>query len=119
MCTPASINTRHCTPRAAECAGNQGAFEAYHDLLFVHAESLSVQSFATIARDTKVPDLKLFAACAAAAEDVPGIERDIRAARDVGGWGTPTVIVNGIRLIGGPRFEVLDSVVRAELRKTR
>jgi protein-disulfide isomerase len=48
--------------RAAECAGEQGRFEAMHDRLFESQDQLGVKSWLEFATDSGVPDLKAFEA---------------------------------------------------------
>jgi protein-disulfide isomerase len=73
--------------RAAECAGAQGKFEAYHDLLYEKQDSLGLKSFDSFARDAGVADLTVFATCDTATLPVAVIARDSAAARRIGGRG--------------------------------
>ncbi|HEU4990430.1 MAG TPA: thioredoxin domain-containing protein [Gemmatimonadaceae bacterium] len=88
--------------KAAECAAQQGKFQAYHDLLYEHQDSLGLISFDAFAGRAEVPDLATFKACNDDSRPVKRIDADIAAALQVGGQGTPTVIVNGVRLASIP-----------------
>ena len=88
--------------RAAECAGQQGRFQPYHDLLYARQDSLGLISFAEFAGRAHVPDLPRFTRCNSSSALVPVIEADVAEALRLGGPGTPTVIVNGVRLGGVP-----------------
>jgi protein-disulfide isomerase len=82
--------------RAAECAAEQGRFEAYHDKIFENAESLKGVSFRNLAVEAGVPDLKKFSACAARTDPVKQIEDDRGIAfGTLQITGTPTVLLNG------------------------
>lgn len=86
--------------RAAECAGDQGRFWEFHEFLYTEDDWLG-DAFREFAIASDVHDLTTFEECLAAQGDVPRIERDIRAARALNSFGTPTIIVNGT-LLGSP-----------------
>jgi predicted DsbA family dithiol-disulfide isomerase len=98
--------------RAAECAAAQGRFTAFHDLVFDQQDQLGLRTFQQFAEDAGVQDLVAFEACYRDQQPVPTIERDIQVARNLGGIGTPTVIVNGWLLRGGVPPQLLDSLAR-------
>jgi protein-disulfide isomerase len=101
--------------RAAECAGAQGRFLQYHDLEYDRQDSLGLLPFGELARRAGVPSLSAFQACNRTAGPVPAIEQDIVAAKSVGGNGTPTLAINGRRLIGVPDSAGFEQLVRHEL----
>lgn len=101
--------------RAAECAGRQDRFEAFHDLVFAKQDSLGLKTFTEFARESGVPDLVAFRSCNAAVEPVPAIEADIVAAERLGGGGTPTVVINGLRLPAPPDSAALATMIRTLL----
>jgi protein-disulfide isomerase len=105
--------------RAAECAGAQGRFNAYADVLFAKHDSLGIISFDQFAVDAGVPDRSAFDSCNASGIPVPAIERDSHEALAIGARGTPTVIINGTLYYGTPDSVQLDTLVRAALAKTR
>lgn len=96
--------------RASECAAAQGRFEAYRDLLFEKQDSLGLKTFTEFAVESGVPDIPAFDECNSATEPVPAVTADSAAVRDVGGTGTPTVLINGLRL---PRTRLLGPLVEA------
>lgn len=85
---------------AAECSARQGAFEAYHDLLFENENWLG-DAFVDFAREAGVPDLDAFEVCLQSGEADEAIEADLKAGREVGARGTPTVLLDGVYL-GSP-----------------
>ncbi len=105
----------YASARAAECAGLQGRFEQFHDLAYLKQDSLGLKSFIDYARDAGVPDLPAFNSCNTATSPIPGIEADKVAAKAVGGSGTPTILINGLRLPGAPDTTRLEEFVRAAL----
>ncbi len=99
--------------RAAECAASQGAFEAFHDRLFAHQDSLGKKSWGAFARESGVPDSVGFHQCTSATEPMPLIDAGIAGAKEIGGAGTPTVVINGYRWGTIPTAEEVELVVRS------
>jgi protein-disulfide isomerase len=83
--------------RAAECAGRQGKFREMHDALFTAQDSLGRRALALFARDAGVADSASFANCMSEPGRPAAIQADIEDAVAVGGSGTPTVLINGLR----------------------
>ena len=81
--------------RAAECAGAQGLFWPYNDLLYSNSEWLNDPDghFLEFAEQIQIPAMGSFELCLADSSPVPAIERDILAMTGVGN-GTPSVLVN-------------------------
>lgn len=106
---------------AAECAGAQGVFEQFHQIVFAKRDSLGSKSFGAFAKEAGVRDSAEFARCVADQRPKEAIEADVRAAKAVGGRGTPTVVVNGIRYPYPPDslelFRIIDSVLSRSPRK--
>jgi protein-disulfide isomerase len=89
--------------RASECAAAQGRFWAFHDLLYEKQDSLGLKSFSDFAVESGVSDIPMFEACNSRTEPIASITSDSSAVRGIGGTGTPTVLVNGLRL-SNPRL---------------
>lgn len=104
--------------RAAECAGEQDRFHAYHDLLFGNPD-WSGEAFKQFAKQAGVADLPRFRMCISAREPVPVIERDIAAVQALGGWGTPTLIINGVHMGRVPDARELRRMLEAALDSRR
>ncbi len=101
--------------RAAECAASQGRFEAYHDVLFEHQDSLGIISFGDLARRAGIKDSDAFRVCMSDPAQVDVIEKDIAAAKMAGGTGTPTILVSGLLLHQLPDTAHLAELVRQAL----
>lgn len=80
--------------RAAECAGAQGRFDPYHDVLYVTQESLGVIPWAQLARRAGVPDTMRFKHCLADTVVPVSIQRDMKVAETLKLVGTPSIIIN-------------------------
>lgn len=104
--------------RASECAAAQGRFAEFHDAVYAQQDQLGLKTLREFAAEAGVPDLDTFDSCYESSEPVPSIERDIEAVRNIGGTGTPTVIVNGWLLRGGASPQVLDSISQQFLSRT-
>ena len=84
--------------RAAECAGDQGRFEAYHNLLFSHQDSIGLKPFSAFASESGVPDIEEFERCNSQPGPVPRIEADAKEAQRIGARGTPSIILENLLL---------------------
>jgi protein-disulfide isomerase len=104
---------------ASECAGEQGAFEAYHDALFARPDSIGVAGWDRYAERAAVPDLARFRECVESQRLSPRVEADLRAARRLGFNGTPTFIVNGKSFTGSVPVEGWNAWIERALREAR
>lgn len=102
--------------KAAECAAAQGRFHEIYDLFFEKQDSLGLKAFSSFAHESGVADLEAFDRCMATDSADARIRADIAAARSAGARGTPTVIVNGLRLAQPPDSAELDRLLRSVLR---
>jgi protein-disulfide isomerase len=100
--------------RAAECAAVQGVFREYHDLLFGEID-WEQPPFVQIAEAAGVGDIDSFEACLGSEHPVDRIEQDIAVVKDLGGLGTPTIIVNGLLLANTPDSTELKEMPHAAL----
>ena len=84
---------------AAECAGEQGKFWPYHDLLFGNQRQLSRPFLLRYAERVGL-DLSRFTQCLAGAEATARVRADAEAGARLGIDSTPTLFING-RMIKG------------------
>lgn len=103
--------------QASECAAAQGRFDAFHDALFAHQDSIGVYAWKRFAETARVPDLGAFDACVAGHQFQDRVNADAAAARSISALGTPTLVVNGLLLVGSAAQ--LDSVVEAAVLAVR
>ncbi len=101
--------------RAAQCAADQGRFEAYHDLLYRKQDSLGLKTFTSYARESGVSDTVQFARCLIAKNSTATIGPDTEAALSIGGTGTPTIVVNGERLSRAPDSAEFVGIIKKAL----
>lgn len=96
--------------RVAECAYEQGRFDAIQDELYAKQDSFGLRPWRAYALTAGVADLEAFDTCAQASDSIPRVTQGLEAARRLGLGGTPTLIVNGWRysaLAPGELKEVL------------
>ena len=88
--------------RAATCAGDQGAFEAFHDRLYEHQAEIGVRSYLDLASESGVADLARFAECVSSEDLVPTIDAGETDALSLGLRGTPSIMINDLLLYSPP-----------------
>ena len=77
---------------AAACAGRQGKFWAFHDVLFGDQAHLDETGLRVHAKDLGI-DLATFDTCRADPSVAQAIRRDEAAAKSLGITGTPTILI--------------------------
>lgn len=105
----------HSAARVAECAGEQGRFEAMHDLLFDQQALLGSKPWRAFAAEANVPDLLAFDRCAESQEPVARVLDGQKLGDEFGVQGTPTLVVNGWKLPSPPSANELERMVEAIL----
>jgi protein-disulfide isomerase len=101
--------------RAAECAGEQGRFEAMHDQLFEGQDQFGLRPWDDYAAAARVPDMTAFDACIKKTDPIPRVEEGKALGAKLDVQGTPTIIINGWKLGHPPSPEELDTMVKAIL----
>ena len=106
-------------PKAAEaarCAGEQGRFWEYHDLLFESQSTATIEDFKRSAEQLKL-DLKSFGQCLDSGKHHAAVEADVQEGARLGVTGTPTFFINGRILVGAQPLESFRKIIEAELRQ--
>jgi protein-disulfide isomerase len=101
--------------RVAECAGEQGRFEAIYNQLFEGQESFGLKPWSDYATAAGVPDLGQFDACIKKTGPIPRVEEGRQLGTEIDVQGTPTLVINGWKLAHPPSEEELDAMVKAVL----
>ena len=84
---------------AAECAGHQGRFWEYHDVLFENHEHLERESLFRYARDMQL-DLAAFRTCLDDPATKARVGNDVESGARAGVTSTPTIFFNGRAIEG-------------------
>jgi protein-disulfide isomerase len=101
---------------AAECAGRQGRFEAFHDALFAQQDSIPAEGWDGFAARAGVPDGTAFAACVRDARVAEVVRRDMEAGKGLGVRGTPSYVFDGKMVSGADALPQLERWVAASLK---
>lgn len=102
--------------KAAHCAGEQDAYQAYHDLLLLEQPAFSPPELERHAARLGLEPGR-FAACLASPRHEERIRSDLALAASLGVHRAPTLFVNGLYLAGEPSFDAVESLLREELER--
>ena len=98
---------------ASECAEDQGAYWAYHDLLFAN-QRIFDDKLVQFAEESNL-DTELFTSC----QNDPAFRDEVLAdyaeAQRLGASGTPTFFINGRLVVGAQPFAAFAAVIDEEL----
>lgn len=92
---------------AAECAADQGRFDAFEDVAYAAQDSIGALSWHELATRAAVRDSVEFAKCVATNRHASRVTRDLNAARALNLSGTPTYVVNGDVHVGASELHTL------------
>jgi protein-disulfide isomerase len=98
---------------AANCAGEQGKYWEYHDLLF-SSEGLGEEYYLQFAEQLGL-DAGQFKACLESEKYKDEVTADYEFASNLGVNSTPTFFVNGIPVVGAQPFDVFQQIIEKEL----
>ncbi len=99
---------------ASRCAGEQGKYWGYHDLLFENQNKLGREGLIEQARNLKL-DERQFDSCLSTGKYKAQIEEDRQLGLRVGLNGTPGFIINGNLLSGNQPQDSFEKIIQAEL----
>jgi protein-disulfide isomerase len=99
---------------AANCAGEQGKYWEFNELLFSGQNDLSPQTYTQYAGDLGL-DGAAFEECVTSGRYQAEVQADLDWAANLGVRSTPTFFINGIPLIGAQPYEVFKQVIEKEL----
>jgi protein-disulfide isomerase len=97
--------------RVAECASDQGRFEAMYEQLFEGQDQFGLKPWREYAAAAEVPDLNAFDACMKKVDLIPRVEEGKALGAKLDVRGTPTIIINGWKLGHPPSEQELDEMV--------
>lgn len=96
---------------AAECAADQGRFDAYAKLLFQKQDSLGLISWEQLAKQAGIPDTSRFRVCRADPRVRARVQADVSAGASVGIHGTPAIIYGDQMIVGAISIDTLEAFV--------
>ena len=98
---------------AARCAGEQGKFWEYHDVLF-YSKQIDVDALKEHARVLKL-DGEAFDTCLDSGRETNAVKQDLEEAKGLGLTGTPSFFVNGHFVSGVIDYGTLRDMVNQQL----
>jgi protein-disulfide isomerase len=98
--------------RAAECAGDQGRFEAMYDLLFEQQDKFGLKPWSEFATEAGVADATAFDACIKRTDPIPHVADGKALGNQLDVQGTPTVVINGWKLGRPLTLDEMDHMVK-------
>lgn len=101
---------------AARCAGSQGVFWEYHDLLYLSVPDFSRDDLIRYAGRLNL-DRDAFTTCIDTRRLRKEVEADVAEGRAIGIRGTPTFVVNGTLLVGAQPIEAFREAIREALKE--
>jgi protein-disulfide isomerase len=99
---------------AAACAGKQGNFWGYHDMIFANNKAVSDEDFESHASKLGF-DMQVFRQCVENRETKEIVKADIKAGKELRINGTPSFVINGISLHGAQSLEAFSEVIDREI----
>jgi len=102
---------------AANCAGEQGKYFEYHDVLFEKQTDWSArgeEAFVEYAQQLSL-DVESFKICLASGKYEEEVRKDFQDGINAGVTGTPAFFINGIPLKGAQPFEAFKVIIDSEL----
>lgn len=102
---------------AARCAGAQGKFWEYHDVLFERSPRHSPDELKQYAKELGLDEAG-FAQCFDRGQFREAVAADMQEGARVGVTGTPTFFINGRMLVGNQPLSEFEKVIERELART-
>ena len=99
---------------AARCAGEQGKFWEYHDLLFDRSPRQAPDDLKQYANDLKL-DTAAFDQCLDSGKHATEVNSDVQEGVRLRVEGTPTFFINGRRLAGSEPLTTFQKIIDSEL----
>lgn len=105
---------------AAECAAEQGLFWPFHDLLFAQQgmqgrDTVSPTNLKRLGAQIDGMDESQFNACVDDNKYQELVYRDVQDGNDANVTGTPTILVNGVKVENGQDYNAVKAAVEAAL----
>jgi protein-disulfide isomerase len=101
---------------SAQCAGEQGAYWEFHDMILLEQPNISPPEVLGFATRLGL-DSSLLEACVESGRPASRIDRDLSLASELGVRRSATLFVNGLYLSGHPPQDEIERVIREELRR--
>lgn len=104
----------HLAAQASRCAGDQGKFWEYHDVLFDNIRALRSDDLQRYAADLSL-DEAAFSDCLQSGRHAEAVNNDLQSGQRYGVSGTPAFFINGRLLSGAQPFANFQQIIDEEL----
>ena len=101
--------------QAAQCAGSQGKYWAYHDELFKKQSEIPTLDFTNLAGSLGL-EKTTFKTCLDSEQFAAEVEKDNQDGQALGIDGTPATFINGTRIPGAYPYATFKQVIEAALK---
>ena len=108
----------HISAEAAMAAHDQGKFWEMHHLLLKKSPQLDRESLIKYAKEINL-DIRAFTESLDKMKHSAIIERDKKLAIDMDLYNTPTLFINGRKVIGNRPYEYLKKIIEEELKNAK
>ena len=102
---------------AARCAGEQGKFWEFHDMLFEDGQKLETTQLKEHARSLKL-DTTRFDTCLDSGAQAAAVQKDATEGKGLGLTGTPSFFLNGHFFSGAVDYSTLHGMIEQELARS-
>ena len=99
---------------AARCAGEQGKFWSYHDILYANSPNIGQENLKTYAKEVSL-DINAFDRCLGSGKFKTVVQRDLIDGAQLGITGTPTFFINGREISGNQPLRAFEAIIDEEL----
>lgn len=99
---------------AAHCAGDQGNYWEYHDVLFANQRALDVPQLKAYAADLGL-NRASFDRCLDSGQHAAKVQEGLQEATKLGLSSTPSIFINGRLVMGAQPYEVFAGIIEEEL----
>jgi protein-disulfide isomerase len=98
------------------CAADQDAFWPYHDVLFANPGTFATSELKRLAGVAEL-DVEAFGSCLDSGTYAQAVQEQVNEGRAKGVTSTPTLFINGTKVVGAQPFETLQGMIEDELAK--
>jgi protein-disulfide isomerase len=103
---------------AARCAGEQGKFWEYHDILYTNSPKAAVDELKSYAKEVGI-NAASFEQCFTSGKYKGLVQKDLSEGAQLGLTGTPTFFINGREMSGAQPVEAFAAVIDEELNQAK
>lgn len=101
---------------AAHCAGDQGKYWEYHDVLFENQKALQPEQLKQYAATLRL-NQPAFDQCLDSGKHAARVQAGLQEATTLGLSSTPSIFINGRLVTGAQPFEAFQAIIDEELQR--